>query len=329
MADVAALAGVSLATVSRVLNSPALVQPATRERVRSAMARTGFVKNAIAGSLAARRSWTIGVVVTTITNPILAESTRGIADVLEGRGYQLLIGSTDYSPQRETELVRTFLERQVDGLVLTGTTREATAERMLRASRRPFVTTWELDRRRGRACVSFDNQAASRSMTETLLALGHRRIGFVSGLTRHNDRAQARLSGYRAALAAAGVTENRGLVHEMPFSFENGRKAMAAFLGMDVRPTAVFFGSDILAIGALLECADRGVGVPGDVSIAGFDGLDLGAHVRPALTTVRVPTYQMGRLAAELLLELIAGGQPRKRRLDTEIALRDSTAPPR
>lgn len=327
MADVATLAGVSVATVSRVLNSPSLVQPATRKRVQAAMTRTGFLRNAIAGSLAARRSWTVGVIIPTITNPILAESTRGIADLLETRGYHLLIGTDDYSSDRELELIRTFLERQVDGLVLTGITRKPQAERLLRASRRPFVTTWELDRRRGYASVSFDNEIAARSMTEMLLRLGHRRIGFVSGLTSTNDRSRARLRGHRAALAAAGTPDDPTLIQEMSFTFENGRKAMAAFLAMANPPTAVFCVSDLLAVGARLECADRGIRVPADVSIAGFDDLDLTSHLRPALTTVRVPTYQMGRLAAEVLLEMIAGGPVRKEELQTEVVIRDSTAP--
>jgi DNA-binding LacI/PurR family transcriptional regulator len=328
IADVARLAGVSTATVSRVLNHPDIVRGPTRDRVRAALERTGFLPNAIAQSLAARRSRTIGVIIPTITNPILADSTRGIAEVLDAHGYHLLIATTDNEPARETAMIRTFLERRFDGLVLTGVGRDAEAERLLRAGGRPYVTVWEYDRRPGRATVSFDNQAAARAMTEALLGLGHRRIGFVPGPLGTNDRSRARLRGYRAALAAAGVPDEPALVHETEFTFDNGRRAMARFLAMTPAPTAVFFVSDILAIGALLECAERSVAVPGTVSIAGFDDLDLSRHVRPALSTIRVPTHEMGRLAAELLLDVIGGGPRRKRLLDTEVVLRASTGPP-
>jgi DNA-binding LacI/PurR family transcriptional regulator len=326
MADVARLARVSSATVSRVLNHPALVQARTRARVEAALTRTGFLRNAIARSLAARHSKTVGVLIPTITNPILAESTRGIADTLEGDGYHVLIGCTDYSLPRETALIRTFLERQVDGLVLTGIGREAEAERLLRAGGRPHVTTWEVDRRPGRASVSFDNEAAARGMVETLIGLGHTRIACVAGLTPTNDRSRARLRGYRAALAAAGIAEEQGLAREMSFTFENGRKAMATFLDLERPPTAVFFVSDILAVGALLECAERSVVVPREISIAGFDDLDLASHVRPALTTVRVPTYEMGRLAAEMLLGMMAGRPGHKTVLSSDVIVRGSTA---
>jgi DNA-binding LacI/PurR family transcriptional regulator len=329
IADVARLARVSTATVSRVMNHPDVVRAATRERVEAALRRTGFVRNAIAQSLAARRSHTVAVIIPTITNPILAGSTRGIAAVLDAHGYQLLIGTTDNSAAREVELIRTFVERRVDGLVLTGVARDEAAERLLRQGRHPHVTTWEYDRRPGRATVSFDNEAAARAMTEALLGLGHRRIGFVSGPTRINDRSRARLRGYRAALAAAGVAEDAALVHEAEFTFENGRKTMGEFLAMAPPPTAVFFVSDILAVGALLECAERDVTVPDAVSVAGFDDLDLARHVRPSLSTVRVPTYEMGRQAALLLLDIVAGRPRRKTLLPTEVVLRASTGPPR
>jgi LacI family transcriptional regulator len=210
--DVAGRAGVSTATVSRVLNGTAPVPEPTRTRVLDAIRETGFVRNAVAGQLAGGRSNSVGVIVPTLTNPIFAESIHYIIAELDKERISPFVGTHEYSLERETQMIRRLLEWRVDGLLLTGTARSKDSEEMLLASGRPFLTMWVYDKRRGRPTVSFDNEVAARAMTDHLIKLGHRRIAFVSPSTENNDRTAQRQNGYCAALSAAGIAINNAWI---------------------------------------------------------------------------------------------------------------------
>lgn len=327
--DVAQCAGVSSATVSRVLNESALVPEATRDKVLKAIRETGFVRNALAGQLAGGNSGSVGIIVPTLTNPVFADSIQCIINALERQKFAVFVGTHEYSQSRETQLIRRFLEWCVDGLLLTGAVRTPEADQMLAASRCPRVVMWEFDQRRGRPTASFDNQAAARKMMEYLIGLGHRRIAFVSPPTLYNDRSGGRLKGYLAAMEGHGLPKVPNLVVEArAFGLEGGRECMAQLLKLDERPSAVFCGNDLLAAGCIMECLDRGVRVPGEISVSGFDDIELARNLRPALTTVRVPTREMSIAAAMMLERLIKGKRTPKQLFEVEVIVRDSTAVP-
>ncbi|MBL8384035.1 MAG: LacI family DNA-binding transcriptional regulator [Burkholderiales bacterium] len=324
MEDVARLAGVSMITVSRAIREPAKVAPATLARIEAAIRRTGYVPNLTAGSLASSRSRIVGAVVPTIDNSIFAETVRGMSEVLEAAGYQLLLGQTAYRADAEDSLVQAFLGRRVDGMVLTGIGHSPATVRRLRAAAIPVVETWDLTARPIDMLVGFSNRDAGAALGRHLLARGYRRLGFVGGA---EERGRSRYAGLAAAVAdVPGATVLRQEL-AAGTSYKDGRAAILRFLELPEPPQACFFGNDALAIGALMECARRGVRVPQDMAIAGFADLDIAAEVTPALTTVHVGSRQIGEEAARLLLARFEGRRvaPRIRDLGFRVVARAST----
>jgi len=329
LGDVAQLAGVSPATVSRVLNRPETVRDGLRDTVRRAIAELGYVPHGAARALASRRSHTIVAVVPTLDNAIFATCIDALQRRLDGAGYVLLLASTEYDRLREGSEVAALLERGVDGLMLVGGDHDPALYRLLAAKRVPFVNTWVYETASGRPCIGFDNRRAAMRMTDHLLDLGHRRFAVIAGVTLHNDRAAERVAGVRAALAARGVELPASRIVERPYALAEGRHALRLLMRQEEPPTAIICGNDVLAIGALLECLAAGIAVPGAVSITGFDDLELASHLRPALTTLRVPSAAMGRHAAEYLVDRLDGRTaPDCIELDVELILRETTAPP-
>lgn len=328
ISEVARRAGVSVATVSRALNAPDKLQPETLRRVQQAIAETGYLVNALARGLVSRRSRTVGVLIPTLTNPIFAASTEAAQDVLHERGYNVVVGSYGYDAAVEAELVTGFLERRVDGLILTGVSRDPAIYRQIEDAGTAYVVTWELDPSGAHPCVSFSNRKAAVAMVSYLASLGHRRIGLVLGRTANNDRTAARLVGYRAALNDLGIPFDPAYVVETDMRLEDGRTATDRLLTLPAPPTAIFCANDVLAIGALMEARSRRLPVPDALSIAGFDDLDFARYVSPELTTVRVPSDDMGRRAARLILDLVEAGSHRTVvELPADIIVRESTGP--
>lgn len=326
--DVARSAGVSLSTASRAISEPGLVHPDTRERVQRAVAMLGYVPHGAARALASRRSRTLGAVVPTLDNPIFASSTQALQRTLAAAGYTLLLASHEYDPEAELAVTRALVERGVDGLVLVGSDHSPELARFLAQSNVPFELTWTLDPAGHHHCVGFSNRLASIRMAQHLLDLGHREIAVLSGYTANNDRARERVAGVREALAGRGIPLPEARVVETAFSVARGRAALRALLEQDPKLTAVICGNDILALGALLECAARGLAVPADFSVAGFDDIELAAEVSPALTTVRIPTARIGQRAGERLLARLAGKRVAKaEEVPVELMLRASTGP--
>ena len=329
LADVAKLAGVSSATVSRALNQPTAVTPQLRKRVRAAVDALGYVPHGAARALASRRSNTIGAVVPTIDNAIFARNIQSLQARLFESGLTLLLASSDYNYEREQHEVQALLERGIDGLILVGEARARSVYQLLENKRVPYVNTWIYREHSPHPCVGFDNMQAAYQIGSYLLDIGHRSIAMVAGLRQGNDRAAARVEGVAAAMAARGIGFAQGHLVEHAYEIAEGRRAASQLLASPNRPTAIVCGNDVLAIGVLFECRARGVNVPRDISITGFDDLDLAANIDPPLTTIRVPAAEMGRRAAEYLLaRLEKTPTPEKTELQAVLVVRETTAPP-
>jgi LacI family transcriptional regulator len=325
--DIAQEAGVSTATVSRVMNSPGEVSPATRDAVQVVIARHGYLSDGIAVSLASARSRTIGVVIPTITNSIYAASTQAIQGVAQAVGYTVLLGVSEFSQLTEDRLVRQLLKRRVDGLILTGGERAQALYDVIRANHVPFVITWKrVEMGTGLASVSFDNYEGARLAMNHLVGLGHRHIALICGRSEVNDRARERRKAYEDVMREIGLGVRADWVHEADFEHAEGRRAMHKLLTLPLPPTAVFCANDIQAIGALFECQEQGIEVPDQMSLIGFDDVPAAQYVRPQLTTIRVPAHAMGHIAAERLLDAINGEiEPISQTLAVELVVRGST----
>ena len=307
LSDVARLAGVSLGSASRVLSDPEQVKPITRERVLAAVEQLGYVRNGAAQALASRKTRTIAAVFPTLDNPIYATSTQSLQQTLWPLGYQVLIASHEYRPARESEIVRAIVERGVDGIVLVGTDHPESVFSLVRQYGLPYVLTWSRDESHYEHCVGFSNVDAAYRMARHVVALGHREIALCGGSTAGNERARGRLAGTRAALREAGLTLRPEWTIEQPFTFEGGRQVVRQLWRGTQRPTALICGTDLQAIGAMDECRRLDIAVPDQLSITGFDDIELAAIATPPLTSVRVPSFDIGVLAARRVVALIEG----------------------
>ncbi|HEX5612580.1 MAG TPA: substrate-binding domain-containing protein [Burkholderiales bacterium] len=324
--DVARAAGVSLSTASRALAQPALVREVTREHVRNVASRLGYLPHGAARALATRRSKTIGAVFPPVDNPIFASATHSLAHELAAAGYTLLLATHEYDPQVELAATRALLERGVDGMVLVGLDHAPAAYQMLAQSGVPYDLMWSLDATGFHHCVGIAHRLASVRVVQHLLDLGHREFAVIAGVTAHNDRARERLASTREALAGRGIELRDHRVIESEFSVPRARRAFVELLARAPGFTALVCGNDLLALGALTESLRRGIRVPGDLSIAGFDDIDMASEITPSLTTVRVPAADIGRRAAARMLERLAGREvPAREEVPVELVVREST----
>ncbi len=331
MGDVAALAGVTKMTVSRVLRHPDRVHPDTRHRVAEAIARLGYIPNRVAGGLTAGRSGLVAAIVPTLRHSLFAETLEGVADVLAAAGLGLIVTASSYRTDIEEAQIRAVLERRPDALVLTGLTHTKRARLLLRSVGIPVVETWESSDMPVDLAVGFSNRDAAEAMTRSLIQCGYRRIAFVNGPSQMNERARHRADGYRAAMTQGGLAPLPIHVVSDDASIrpEAGAQALAALLEAHPALDAVFFTSDVYAVGAVLFCHEHAIAVPEQLGIAGFHDLEIGRVVRPSLTTVRVPALEIGRASGELILSRLAG-QPvasHPRELPFQIIQRESTRP--
>lgn len=325
--DVARLSGVSTATVSRVLNAPAKVKEATRRKVQEAVAALGYTPNFGARALASNRTDTIGAVIPTMENAIFAQGLQALQEELAEAGVTLLVATSGYDADREAEQIRTLVGRGVDGLALIGEARAPEVYDFLQARGVPFALAWHWRRDCPWPCVGFDNRAAAAAMAERALILGHRRIAMLGGLTRWNDRATARIEGVRQAVAAAGGAV---AVAEAEYTLEAATEAARGLIRSHPDATVILCGNDVLAAGAVRAAREEGLSVPRDLSIAGFDDIELARLIDPPLTTVRLPHRRMGQAIARLLLGLREnpdGGESVV--FAPEIIERSSMGPPR
>jgi len=328
LADVARLARVSTATVSRALTLPHKVRPRTLTRVQQAVQTLGYVAHGAARALASRRTRTVGAVIPTLDNAIFANTTHALQKTLDEAGYTLLLASHEFDAAVEVRATRALIERGIDGLVLLGTSHHPSVFRMIETNGIPYVLTWALDTSGEHPCVGFDNRSAALRLTDYLLDIGHREFAMIAGLTAHNERARERIAGVRQALAARGARLPAHRLVEKPFTLTAGREGLREVIRDTPRPTAVVCGNDILAIGAIAECHALGLAVPAQLSITGFDDMEIASLITPGLTTVHFPTTELGIYAARHLLGKLAGESVELRReLPVELVVRGTTAP--
>ncbi len=305
---VAEAAGVSPSTVSRILNGTAVVSADKQQAVNDAIANLGFVPNPMARGLAGGRTLSVGVITQSIDSPFYGVALRGIEDELDTAGYSPLFVSGHWNEAEEARCIDMLRSRRVDGIVvLTGRLSDTALRQCAKAL--PVVVTGRHLRATGLFSLNFDNHMGALLATEHLLALGHKRIAFISGDPLHPDAVE-RQSGYVAALKAAGVAFDPALVAQGQFHEEGGRLAIEQLLDRRQRFTAVFCANDQMAFGAALGLHQRALRVPDDISLVGFDDLSAAQFSIPPLTTVHQPSYELGRLAAAAMLQLLAGEKP-------------------
>ncbi len=311
--EIARHAGVSTATVSRAFNEPEKVRQALRDRVLQVAAELDYSPNTAARELTSARSFRIGAAIPTIDNAIFAKFVEALGSALAEQRYALMLATYEFDREREAAAVRNLVSAGIDGLVLTGIEHDPAIYRLADTRRLPYVLTSIIDETDTHPSIGYDNARGGRLVVEHLLALGHRRIGIIAGQTDRNDRARLRLQGMRAALADHAERLAPAAVVERPFSVAEGRSGLAEILESEPGITAVVCANDVLASGALYEAAARGLSVPRDLSVTGFDGSDLAGACHPAITTVSTPTEAMGREAALYLTAAANGKEPRRR----------------
>lgn len=329
--DVARLAQVSTATVSRTLSDPARVSAAAKARVSEAIARLGYLPNSAARSLRSQKARMVLVVLPDLSNSFFSEILQGIEDRLFEAGYGMIIGNLDGSPQKEARFAAFTATGQVDGALLLnghlfGQTRDGHGEPMKTSV--PLVALCEAIPGADIPQIEVDNRAAARAMTLYLAGLGHRRIAYVCG-PAGNVLEVERCRGYREGLEAAKLGFDPDLVLPGDYTLEAGIRAGRTLLASDARPTAVFCSNDEMAIGLIRTLAAGGLRVPRDISVAGFDDIVFAAMADPPLTTIRQPRRELGRKGASVILDLLKGqGVPKRIQLETELVVRESTAAP-
>ena len=324
--QVAERAGVSPSTVSRILNGTAVVSEDKQKAVADAIAELGFVPNPVARGLAGGRTLSVGVVTQSLDSPFYGGALRGIEDTLQPAGYMPLFTSGHWDAKAEKQCVDVLRSRRVDGLiVLTG----RMSDEVLKAVARelPVVITGRQLNAPGLFSLSFEDEAGARLAVEHLLQLGHRRIVFIRGHHLHPD-AQARERGFRAAMSAAAVPVDEALVLEGDYLEDSGLSSVERLLDQGASFSAIFAANDQMAFGAALALHRRGLQVPRDVSLVGFDDLPSSAYALPPLTTVHQPIYDLGRLAATAVLDMLAGREPDAALPAPRMVLRESTAAP-
>jgi LacI family transcriptional regulator len=326
--DVAVAAGVSTATVSRCMNFPDQVAKNTYHKVMAAIKDLGYSPNFGAKAMAARRTNTIGAIIPTMENAMFARGLEAFQKELRLHGFTMLVASTSYRPDVEEEQIRSLVARGADALLLIGHEREADIYRFLETQGVPYLVTWVFDEKITQPSVGFDNRVAMMEMTKKVIEFGHTRLAFISAITSQNDRATARFNGIKDAMKSAGLNTNDLCCIETNYGIDEGATAFNSLMGNRPRPTAILCGNDVLAVGALRRARELRIAIPQDVSIIGFDDIELAQVAYPSLTTVRVPHHDMGRSAGYILANHVKNGTPLKSlQLKTEIVLRETLAP--
>jgi len=327
--DVARRAGVSTSTVSHVVNGTRFVSDELRERVLAAMRELDYTPNAAARMLTLKRSRTIGLIVSDIRNPFFASVARGVEDVAQELGYTVVLCNSDESAEREAACLTALESRAVDGVLLASAgVADEHLSRLVRAGFPIVLVDRDLPEL-GAPAVVLDNEGAAYNAVRHLLAGGHRRIAMLSGRASISTTTE-RIAGYRRALREAGLAVDERLIVSGASTSEGGAAAATVVLEVDPPPSAIFSGNNLMSIGALQAIANHGLVVPDDIALVGFDDFPYpwSDAFRPHLTTVAQPTYELGRRAAEILVEHLRGSSsnhPERVVLEGKLVVRESS----
>ncbi|MDT8859364.1 catabolite control protein A [Alkalihalobacillus sp. MEB130] len=303
--DVAREAGVSMATVSRVVNGNPNVKPATRKKVLEAIERLGYRPNAVARGLASKRTTTVGVIIPDISSIFFAELARGIEDIATMYKYNIILCNSDQNQEKEIHLINTLLEKQVDGIVFMGG--HITEEHVVQFKRSPvpIVLAATLDANEEIPSVNIDYRQAVYDAISHLIEQGHSRIGMLSGTLDDPVNGYQKFLGYREAIEGAGLSFEEDLVVIGDYTYDSGIDAMESFLELENKPSAIFASTDEMALGVIHGAQDHGFSIPDDFEVIGFDNTRLATMVRPTLTTVVQPMYDIGAVSMRLLTKLM------------------------
>lgn len=325
--QVAKMAGVSTATVSRALNKPETVSEALKKKIERIIKKIGYIPNAGARSLMLKRTGSIGVIVPTLDNAIFAQGLEEFQRQLSQSGYQMLVGSTNYDPEIEYQQMRNLLLQGVEGIAMFGSSQKLELIRLLRTRKLPYIHIGTLDTPLNGYAAGFDNKKAIQLGVEYLVQVGHRNFGMIAGKTENNDRARDRVDGVVELLKRHRIVLKKESIIEVPYQIQDARIALKKLLQINPSISAVVCGNDVLAIGALLEAQSQGIKIPYQCSILGFDNLELSRHIQPSLSTIHIDAIGMWSKAAHHLMSQINGINrlPRKILADVSLVIRDST----
>ncbi len=325
--DVARVAGVSYSTVSRALNDSPRVSGETKERIQQIAAEMGYLPSAVARSLVTQRTNMIGVVVTTITDLFFAELVHAIEETALAHHYGVILTNSRGLPERELQAIQSLRRRRVDGIILVSGCSAETDVCTERGMDVPLVVINNIHENHAGHSVEVDNKGGGLAATEHLLGLGHRRVAHIAGPAEEWDGVE-RLNGYVRALERHGIPVDASLIASGGNRPVHGIDAMQQLLSLVDRPTAVFCYSDAIAMGAMRSARASGLRVPEDLSVVGFDDIDLAPFFEPPLTTVAQPIQAMGEKAVEMILALREGEPVEDCVLPSQLVIRESTAPP-
>ena len=324
--DIAFSVGVSTATISRALNKPESVSLKLREKINQTIKSIGYIPSGAARALASNRSYTVGAIVPTMKNAIFAASLASFEEQLSKHNYTMLVTVSNYDQVQETNQLQKLLERGVDAVLLVGLNHSADTWTLIENSNCCVIAIWGNSLDSKVPCIGFDNQASSELIVEHLQQLGHKRIAMIAGITKGNDRAAARMRGVKLAMKRLGLEVNKSLFVEKRYSMEAGREGFDELMDQQSRPTAIVCGNDVLAIGAMSQAREKSISVPEQVSIVGFDNLPITEYVWPKLTTIDVPSEQIGLLSAQSIIDFLASGNPiQSKMLETTLLVRGTT----
>ncbi|HEY4624222.1 catabolite control protein A [Solibacillus sp. FSL R7-0668] len=303
--DVAREANVSMATVSRVVNGNQNVKPATRKKVLEVIERLEYRPNAVARGLASKKTTSVGVIIPDISNNLNAELARGIEDIATMYRYNIILANSDQNEEKELSLLDTMLGKQVDGIVMMSEEVTESIQRAIEACPVPIVLAGSTCETEAIASVNIEYYNAAKEAVQRFIDNGHSRIAFVSGPLQYTVNGQHKLVAYKDALAQAGIELDEALIVEGDGSYDDGLESWATLATLETPPTAIFVGNDELAIGLVHGIQDSGKSVPDDVEIISFENSKLARMVRPQLTSVVLPLYDIGAVAMRLLTKFM------------------------
>lgn len=326
--DIARAAGVSHTTVSRALRDSPAISAETTARIQKLAQQMGYVPSAVAQSLISRRTRTIGMVVTTIADPFIVEIVEGAESVAQAAGYSLFLASSHNDPDREVTVVETFHRRRVDAIIVTSSRVGSLYSSQLDQIAIPIVLINNQEEGEYLYSVSVNDVHGARLVVEHLYNLGHRRIGYIGTNNRPKSN-RRRLTGYQTALAQLGLAPDPALVvaPDVAADIDRAKAVLDALIAAGA--TAVFCYNDLIAVGLLMACRQRKIKIPQDLSVVGFDDIEIASYVTPALTTVRQPRSQLGSFAMSMALNLLNGKHVQDQTLEGELIIRKSTANPK